>query len=257
MDDAFKNRSNDVEIASFYDKALANRLRDYVYGNARVAAAVGLARSMIGPRVAKILDVGCGVGISSAELAKGRDALMVYAVDISPQCVAAATRLFGCDNVVFEVADMREVPRMAPFDLITMFDVYEHIPRDSWPQFNDVLSRSLSPDGMLVLTTPSPLHQDHLARNEPQGLQIVDETVRLEDLTTLAHDVGGTMIFLKYVSIWRSYDYCHSVIVRNPEYRLLSGRTAVRNQASPSVSIPRVARIARQIRVRSRLGFWI
>jgi SAM-dependent methyltransferase len=250
------------EIASFYDEALEHRLRDYIYGNERITAAFSLANSLIGRSTERVLEVGCGLGISAAELIRARDWVKVHAVDISPNNIAAANRLFGgSDRLIFEVSDMRDVPRLAPYDLITMLDVYEHIPRANWPQFNAVLGAALASDGTMVITIPSPLHQDYLARENPCGLQIVDETVHLEDLAALARDVSGILVYLKYVSIWKENDYVHAVIRRRPCYQPLNwqayglwGRVAAR----PVYWVDAVQRwyraSQRRRRIRLRLG---
>jgi 2-polyprenyl-3-methyl-5-hydroxy-6-metoxy-1,4-benzoquinol methylase len=214
--------SPDPAIASYYDETLKTRLKDFVDGNERIAAAIELVSSQVDRSATKILEIGCGLGISSSQLARGRDWLTIHAVDISPQSIAAANRLFGGDDrLIFEVSDLRDVPRMAPYDLITLLDVYEHIPRHSWPGFHAVLAESLADGGAIVATTPSPMHQDHLARDNRAGLQIVDETVRLDDFLSLAKDVGGEIAYFRYVSIWNTNDYMHVVIRKNIDYRPL------------------------------------
>jgi len=67
---------------------------------------------------------------------------------------------------------MRVVPRLAPYDMITLLDVYEHIPRSEWAQFNAILRAAIADDGTIVVTVPSPLHQNHLLQVNPSGLQI-------------------------------------------------------------------------------------
>jgi protein-L-isoaspartate O-methyltransferase len=204
------------DIAAFYDNALQHRLRDYVYGNERIAAAIALARTALHPSTKRVLEVGCGVGISAAALADAQPGPIVHGVDLSPRCIDAASRLFARENLIFEVNDLRAVPRLAPYDVISILDVYEHIPRDAWPQFNAVIAAALGPEGRLVVTPPPPLYQDYLARNNPDGLQIVDESVQLEDLLALARDTGGVVTFHRLVSIWNDHDYAHTIIERNP-----------------------------------------
>jgi len=213
------------DIASFYDETLEQRLRDYVHGNDRITAAFELAASLIDGSTKRVLEVGCGLGISAVQMVETRDWVKVHAVDISPKVIDAASKLFGGnDRLTFEVSDMREVPRLAPYDLITLLDVYEHIPREDWPQFNAVLGAALSTSGTIVITVPSRLHQEHLARVNPSGLQIVDQVVELEDLAALAKDVEGILVYFAYVSVWNSHDYIHSVIRRGPEYQPLKWR---------------------------------
>jgi len=45
----------------------------FVYGNERISAAVKLTVSLIDRSIDRILDVGCGLGISAAEIVETRD----------------------------------------------------------------------------------------------------------------------------------------------------------------------------------------
>ena len=251
------------EISSFYDDILNQRLRDYIYGNERISAALELASSLIDCSTKQVLEVGCGLGISAAKFIQGRDWLKVHAIDISPKVIEAAKKLFGGNaRLIFEVSDMGEVPRMAPYDLVTMLDVYEHIPRDRWPQFNAVLGAALSASGTIAITTPSKLHQQYLAREQPSGLQIVDETVDLPDLLALAKDVSGTVVYFKLVSIWNINDYAHTIIARNPPYRPIGWRRPATLVGRITGRLAHLARSAKRLRavalrrrlVREKLG---
>jgi SAM-dependent methyltransferase len=257
------NRPDADVIASFYDETLEQRLRDYVFGNERIEAAVRRAGAEIDRSVAKVLEVGCGLGISAAALIRDRDWLTVHGVDISPKSIAAARRLFaGNDRLIFEVSDMHAVPRLAPYDLITILDVYEHIPRETWPEFNGVIAAALSPGGAIVVTVPSRWHQERLARDNPVGLQIVDETVETEDLAALARDLDGHVMRLEAVSIYHHNDYLLCVIRRDPptgplRWRRPEGVAArVAGRLSAWLFAARRRRIAalRSRQVRERLG---
>jgi trans-aconitate methyltransferase len=251
------------EISSFYDETLQQRLRDYIYGNDRITAAQHLVNSLIDCATERALEVGCGLGISAAKFVQRHEWLKVHAVDISPKVIEAANKLFrGNDRLIFEVSDMRAVPRLAPYDLITMLDVYEHIPRDTWPQFNAVLGAALSATGTIAITTPSRLHQEHLARENPAGLQIVDETVELPDLLALAKDVSGSVVYFRQVSIWHTNDYIHAVIKRRPTYSPVAWRRPATLVRRIQGRLAHLAQNAKQLRavalrrrwVRERLG---
>ncbi len=206
------------EIADFYDGTLERRLRDFVHGNERIAAAVALVDAVLPSDAARLLEVGCGLGISAQELARRRPGLAVHGVDISPKTIENARLLFAGARLRFDVSDLSAAPALAPYDAITLLDVYEHIPRDTWPTFNATLARCLAPNGLVVLTTPSPFYQEHLAAHEPAGLQIVDESVRLQDFVALAAALDGELVHFRLVSIWHRNDYCHAVIQRGPSF---------------------------------------
>jgi cyclopropane fatty-acyl-phospholipid synthase-like methyltransferase len=113
------------------------------------------------------------------------------------------------------------------FDAIVMMDVYEHIPRSRVRVFHDVLAGMLTPGGSVLLTTPSPLHQARLAATNPEALQIVDETIGVEEIAELARAIGGTVTSFNYKAVWRSNDYVHTVIERAPRHEKLADKRTV------------------------------
>jgi ubiquinone/menaquinone biosynthesis C-methylase UbiE len=101
-------------LAPYYDAFTAS----YDY-DAWITAIERLARDH-GLRGTRLLDVACGTGKSFEPLLdRGYD---VTACDISPEMVAAAAEKFGSRNVHLLVADMRALPDLGSFDLITCLD---------------------------------------------------------------------------------------------------------------------------------------
>jgi cyclopropane fatty-acyl-phospholipid synthase-like methyltransferase len=107
---------------------------------------------------------------------------------------------------------------METFNAVVMMDVYEHIPRAKAPAFHEALRRLLDADATILMTTPSPLHQSSLATRHPDALQIVDETIGVEEVAELARAVQGTVTSFRYITVWHTNDYVHSVIERAPAY---------------------------------------
>ena len=252
-------------IRAFYDAFTRKLVRDYVDGNLRQARAFELVRSAIGPTTRTILDVGCGIGASSASYASGRADTTVHGVDISPNNIEVARALFARPGLEFSVGDMSEPPGDRQYDLIAMVDMHEHIPREQWPTFHRVLAESLSETGTLVMTTPSPLHQEYLRTHKPEGIQVVDETLVLRDVTDLAEALRATVIRYEWVGVWHSNDYVYTVISRAPRFDAIprrarwisSVRTPVMvNRADDLVrrAVARVDRERRRRHVRRALG---
>jgi SAM-dependent methyltransferase len=78
-----------------------------------------LARSF-GLSGRRALDVACGTGKSFAPLLRrGYD---VWACDLSPAMVARARRASAMDPARISVADMRDLPELGAFDLVTCLD---------------------------------------------------------------------------------------------------------------------------------------
>jgi SAM-dependent methyltransferase len=103
-----------------------------------------------GPRV---LDVACGTGKSFAPLLER--SYDVWACDISPAMVERARRCAGVDPERVLVADMRELPELGAFELVTCLDDavnYLLETEDLVAAFASV-ARLLAPDGVYLFDT--------------------------------------------------------------------------------------------------------
>ena len=75
----------------------------------------------------RIADIGCGVGIHTHFLAKKFPKAKVEGYDFSKSGIAAAKRNNKLPNLIFSVEDITKARKIENFDLITAFDVLEHI----------------------------------------------------------------------------------------------------------------------------------
>jgi trans-aconitate 2-methyltransferase len=79
----------------------------------------------------RVLDVGCGNGTVTAEIASRVPDGTVLAVDSSADMIASARHQFGPDarpNLRFEVADARQLPFRHEFDLVVSFNALHWVP---------------------------------------------------------------------------------------------------------------------------------
>jgi SAM-dependent methyltransferase len=87
------------------------------------------------PSAGTVLDVGCGPGEITCELARRHPQLAFVGIDHSAQAIARATRnaaRLSLANVRFAVGDAEQLPAQDPYALVTMFDAFHHLerPRD-------------------------------------------------------------------------------------------------------------------------------
>ncbi|MDO9236520.1 MAG: class I SAM-dependent methyltransferase [Aquabacterium sp.] len=142
-------------------------------------------------RPSSILDVGCGDGrVTDALFRAAPSVQRCVGVDYSERAIALA-RMFGNQSIDFQNRPLSEVP--GEFDLVTLIEVYEHIPPDDAMVFlRDVVSK-LAPGGALLVSVPSvnvPVNEKHYRHF---SLELLHEEV-----------VACGNVKLEYVT------YCHS-----------------------------------------------
>lgn len=192
-----------MSVASYYDTFHERLIEDYRIGNRRVVEALSFARESLSDS-RSILDVGCGIGWSSSEMAA--TGAEVTGLDISPALIDTARSMF--EHLDFELADFLEwEPR--PYDAVLMIDVYEHFPRESRARVHGQIARTGA--RKVVLTVPTQASMQY-ARDNGIALQLVDEDVTEADVGLLAEDVGGRLTVNRLVSIWRTDDYRHVLV---------------------------------------------
>ena len=98
-------------------------------------------------RSGKLLDVGCATGIFMVEAQK--DGFEVYGIDVSDYAVKIAKKRFG--KCVKRQSVEKAAYTKKKFDVITMFDVIEHLSDPK--KVLDRLAMTLADDGLLVINT--------------------------------------------------------------------------------------------------------
>jgi 2-polyprenyl-6-hydroxyphenyl methylase / 3-demethylubiquinone-9 3-methyltransferase len=140
------------------------------------------------------LDVGCGAGLLAEPLA--RLGAKVTGIDASPEVIAVArghAEAMGLE-IDYRAADVLDVE--GKFDLVTCMEVIEHVADPA--VFVRALANRLSPDGLLVLSTPNQTSRSRLMMivlgeglgQIPKGTHDFDKFIAPEPMKLLLADAG-------------------------------------------------------------------
>ena len=118
---------------------------------------------LLSDRRGSVLDVGCGIG-NFLELASKRG-WESAGIDIDPDAIEATKQKTGIADL--EVADVVAYAKQHPekkFDLVTFFDVLEHI--DNHNEFIGSIKSLLKPDGYVAMSMPYREHAPWLMKGD-------------------------------------------------------------------------------------------
>lgn len=181
----------------------------------------------------KVLDVGCGGGFLSNELA--RQGYMVTGVDISEESLQVARNHDVTRTVHYESADAYKLPYPDnSFDAVTAMDFLEHVdrPQDVIQEF----SRILRPGGLFFFHTFNRNPVSHLVvikllewfiKNTPKNMHVIELFIKPKELKEYCRKAG--MLVTSMVGIrpeLRSIDWemiKTGVVSRNMKFKLTKG----------------------------------
>jgi SAM-dependent methyltransferase len=109
----------------------------------------------------RILDLGCGLGHITAQIQRRFPSAEVSGLDASISAIAAAKRAY--EGIDFAVADAYGPPYLPGyFDIVVGNNIWEHVPDPL--RLLEAIKRILSPDGVLIISTPSRYRLGNIAR---------------------------------------------------------------------------------------------
>ncbi len=146
----FSSFRADPHYSGFWGSEVAAGEHHY-WSKARARMHRDFFKRFVEGRSGRLLDMGSGLGFFLKAMAPYRD-WDTYGCEISPAAVRHAREHLGLQNVVCSPLQDADLPR-ASFDIITMWDVLDHILRP-----DPLLSHAhalLKNDGILFIRTPN------------------------------------------------------------------------------------------------------
>jgi SAM-dependent methyltransferase len=190
------------DVADFYDEFSSYELAYLVHPNRRLRRVHEHLRALLARAPTTALDIGCGIGITAAWLAKRVP--RVVGVDISPRSVAIAQSLHGKPEFLVAAPPEEPLPG-GPYDLITLVDVVEHFPHGELPVVFGRIAEAASPDAVVAINVPSKLFA---LRGESR--QIIEESIGVDEIVAAAAGIGmEPLIVSRYgVETANQYVFC-------------------------------------------------
>ena len=127
-----------------------------VFIDSKARLLLRLLRQRLGdPKQARVLDVGCGIGLLDRLLVDQVGTL--HGLDISGESIQIATGL--CPGAKFQQFDGGSMPYSdGEFDLAFAVCVVHHVPPSHWTKFAAEMARVLRPGGLAVVIEHNPFN---------------------------------------------------------------------------------------------------
>jgi trans-aconitate 2-methyltransferase len=170
------------KVVSFYDQFAEKQQKTGI--NSRHLSILDKVKAAGLQSDHRILEVGCGIGTVSHLLATQVKNGSVLAVDISPESIEKAKKLWKSQsNLNFEVSDMSDFEKKGQtFDFFIFPDVLEHIPVDQHFRLFQNIQKHSHPDSVIFIHIPAPRYLQWMIDNEPAKLQVIDQPLDSGDL---------------------------------------------------------------------------
>ena len=226
------------EVQEYYDSTVNSRIAEFIDGNPRIEAAWRVVQQWTHGTPQNVLEIGCGVGDICWRMSLCWPEAKVVGLDVSPKELSTARTLFGSERVTFVEGPLTDSIFTQKFDLIVLMDVYEHILPADREALHTALRSLLSSSCRVILSFPTPRHQEWLKRHEPHLIQPVDEDIFPENILSLVRDLGLELLYYQDGGVWHKGDYAYAVIGKRQGWvpvEDLSARKKIRRLLGNSV----------------------
>lgn len=164
-----------------------------------------------------VLEVGCGIGTVSHLILKYISEGSFVGLDISSESIEMAKKRNAFHpKAEFLVNDMSHFTHKTKFDFVVFPDVLEHIPVEQHANIFKIISDLTTPDAVILINIPEPNYLDWVRANEPHKLQIIDQSLSMQDLLNNAYPFGFKLSSMQPYSLhFNVNDYLAIVMKKN------------------------------------------
>jgi trans-aconitate methyltransferase len=176
----------------------------------------------------KVLEVGCGIGTVSGLIIKNIPNGKFTGVDISSESIELAKKLNPATNAEFLVSDMSIFSHPVKFDFVVLPDVLEHIPVEQHANLFKVLSEVTTADAVVLINIPEPNCLNWIRKTHPELLQIIDQSLSMQDLLNNCYPAGFKLFSMNSYSLqYEQPDYTSIILKKNMEFKTYTRKSKV------------------------------
>ncbi|MCM3162333.1 glycosyltransferase [Metabacillus litoralis] len=208
------NKIEEKEVEQFYDQFLDYLKSDRSRENPRHTYLKNRLKGLLKPSDT-VLDLGCGIGITT-EYIKTLGVKEVLGVDLSPKLIEYARETVK--NVEFLVHDITRLELGKKYDVITLCDVMEHVPREKYEELFNVIKNHLKEDGKVFISIPDPQYLDFIREIMPEKLQIIDNSITMDEMNKLCSNSNLKISLFNVYSIFIQNEYNEYILVNSESY---------------------------------------
>jgi trans-aconitate 2-methyltransferase len=209
---------NKAQVIDYYDNFVEyqniSKVNDRIYALYKRAKSHGLNS------YSNVLELGSGIGVMTYLLLKTVKKGTIESVEISPKSVAFAKSKIKNKNINFFVDDVVSYkPELKSIDIITLFDVIEHIPKEKHFELFKNISSYMNEGSVLLINIPNPEYIEFDINHQPEVLQIIDQPIHLDFLLPNLETNDLCISLLQKHSIWVKNDYVFYAIEKKKEFK--------------------------------------
>jgi len=200
------------EVKTYYNNFLDYLKHDHEHPNLRHNK-IKKDLSGIIKKGMRVLDLGCGTGITTRYIAKL--GAKVIGVDLSPKLIEFAKVNSTHENAEYIVSDITKVDLdKKKSDAICLIDVMEHIPREKIPDLIKNIKKHSFVNTIIYLNIPDARLQNWLRKNRPDKLQIIDEAYSIMEILGWFSSIGFEPIKIKIYGVNFPLQYTSYIFVK-------------------------------------------
>jgi len=178
-----------------------------------------------------VLEIGCGIGTVSSLILKFITRGSFVGLDISSESIEMAKKRNAFHKKVeFLVNDMSNFTHKTKFDFVVFPDVLEHIPVEQHANIFKTIAGLTTPNAVVLINIPEPYTLDWSRRNTPEALQIIDQSLSMQELCNNSYPYGFYMYSMtpyglryeheEYLSIVLKKNFVRATVVPKQKIKL-------------------------------------